>query len=327
MRKLVDLIGMIAVRRSTVLITGETGCGKEVVARAIHAASPRCLQPFVGVNCAAIPHDMLESELFGHARGAFAGATDHRAGRFEQAEGGTIFLDEIGDLPLDLQGKLLRALQEREYQRLGSSESTQSDVRVLAATNVDLQARLKQGKFREDLYYRLHVVPIVVPPLRDHKSDIPLLATHFIQKIARREGLAPKSLTEDALAHLVSYSWPGNVRQLENALELAMIMSGDRAAIEVSDFAHMREYRDEPVEMGSNHLVKLPEAGLDFEAVISRIELDLLEQALSRTNGNKSLAAELLRLKRTTLSAKLQTLRGPLSRESEPASQAAVDPE
>jgi transcriptional regulator with PAS, ATPase and Fis domain len=258
---------------------------------------------------------MLESELFGHARGAFAGASDHRAGRFEQAERGTIFLDEIGDLPLDLQAKLLRVLQEREYQRLGSSESTQSDVRVLAATNVDLQARLKQGRFREDLYYRLHVVPIVVPPLREHKSDIPLLVAHFVQKIAKREGIPLKTLTEEALARLVAFSWPGNVRQLENAVELAMIMSGDRTVIEASDFAHLRDARDQSFEVTSDHLVKLPEEGLDFEAVISRIELDLLEQALQRANGNKRLAAELLRLKRTTLTAKLKVLGESLTQE------------
>jgi transcriptional regulator with GAF, ATPase, and Fis domain len=308
MRQVFELIAMIATRRSTVLITGETGCGKEVIARAIHAASPRALQPFIPVNCAAIPKDLLETELFGHVKGAFMAATDHRLGRFEQADQGTLLLDEIGDMALDLQAKLLRVLQDREFQRVGSSENTKVDVRVLAATNVDLLARVRQGRFREDLYYRLHVVPLCVPPLRDRKSDIPLLAEHFIHKIARQEALALKTLHPEALNLLVTYSWPGNVRQLENSIEMAMIVSGDRSELVPLDFSLPGDRGSEPVEMTDNHLVKLPESGLDFEAVIARIEFDLLEQALCRTNGNKKIAADILKLKRTTLAAKLKSL-------------------
>jgi transcriptional regulator with GAF, ATPase, and Fis domain len=308
MSRLFEMIAMIAARRSTVLITGETGCGKEVIARAIHSASPRAAQPFVPVNCAAIPKDLLETELFGHVKGAFTTATGDRLGRFEQADQGTLLLDEIGDMALDLQAKLLRVLQDREFQRFGSSENTMVDVRVLAATNVDLFARVKQGRFREDLYYRLHVVPLCVPPLRERKSDIPLLAEHFIHKIASQEGLPPKALNSEILKLFLSYSWPGNVRQLENALEVAMVVSGDRSELQVSDFSLPRDKYSEPVEMTDDHLVRLPEEGLDFEAVIARIEFDLLEQALSRTNGNKKVAADMLRLKRTTLTAKLKSL-------------------
>jgi transcriptional regulator with GAF, ATPase, and Fis domain len=308
MRQLFELIAMIATRRSTVLITGETGCGKEVIARAIHSASPRASQPFIPVNCAAIPKDLLETELFGHVKGAFTAATDHRLGRFEQADQGTLLLDEIGDMALDLQAKLLRVLQDREFQRVGSSENTKVDVRVLAATNVDLLARVKQGRFREDLYYRLHVVPLCVPPLRDRKSDIPSLAEHFIRKIARQEALPSKTLHPEAFSLLITYSWPGNVRQLENSIEMAMIVSGDRSELLPSDFSLPGDRSSEPVEMTDDHLVNLPDGGLDFEAVIARIEFDLLEQALSRTNGNKKVAADMLKLKRTTLTAKLKSL-------------------
>lgn len=308
MKQVLDMIAMIATRRSTVLITGETGCGKEVIARAIHAASPRVSQPFVPVNCAAIPKDLLETELFGHVKGAFGAGAGDRVGRFEQANQGTLLLDEIGDMALDLQAKLLRVLQDREFQRVGSSENVRVDVRVLAATNADLFARVKQGRFREDLYYRLHVVPLCVPPLRDRKSDIPVLAEHFIRKIAKHEGLPAKALSTEVVKLLLSYSWPGNVRQLENAIEMAMIVSGDRAVLVISDFSLPRDRFSEPLEMTADHLVKLPEEGLDFEAVVARIELDLLDQALSRTNGNKKVAADLLKLKRTTLTAKLKSL-------------------
>lgn len=307
-QQVLKMIAMIAGRRSTVLIMGETGCGKEVVARAIHAASPRAGRPFIPVNCAAIPKDLLETELFGHVRGAFPGATDARCGRFEQADGGTLLLDEIGDMALDLQAKLLRVLQDREFQRIGSSETIKVDVRVLGATNVDLMARVKQGKFREDLYYRLHVVPLGVPPLRERKEDIPLFVNYFARNIAQREGLPLKTVSSEALNLLTHYSWPGNVRQLENAIEMAMIVSGDRAELNPEDFLLPRDRQCEPVEMTENRLVKLPEEGLDFQVVIARIEFDLLEQALCRTNGNKKIAADMLKLKRTTLAAKLKSL-------------------
>lgn len=307
-QQIADLVERIAARRTTVLISGETGCGKEVIAKAIHQASPRAAHRFMAVNCASIPKDLLEVELFGHVVGAFPGAVGSRMGQFERAEGGTLFLDEIGDMALDVQAKLLRVLQEREFQRVGSSENVTLDVRVLAATNVDLLARMKQGRFREDLYYRLHVVPLRIPPLRERKSDIPLLVSHFILKIADREGLGLKTPTKNAMEVLTGYSWPGNVRQLENAVEMAMVISGERTELEPADFQLPAEPNNVPIEMTDDQLVKLPDGGLDFEAVIGRIEINLLEQALQRTNGNKKLAADILRLKRTTLAAKLRAL-------------------
>ena len=318
MLQVVELISLIAARRSNVLIIGETGTGKEMVARALHLASPRSSQQMVAINCAAIPKDLLEAELFGHVKGAFTGATAARTGRFEEAEGGTLFLDEIGDMQLDLQAKLLRALQEREFQRVGSSETVKVDVRVIAATNANLFERVKLGKFREDLYYRLHVVPVRIPPLRERKEDIPLLAGHFVQKIARHEGLPSKNISAETIPHLLSYDWPGNVRQLENAVEMATILSRDRMKLVPEDFPFPE---DNPiqVEMTDDRLVRLPEEGLDFEAVIGRIELDLLEQALRRANGNKKIAADILRLKRTTLAAKLKTLESQIGASAQPA--------
>jgi transcriptional regulator with PAS, ATPase and Fis domain len=318
MSQVIELISLIAARRSNVLIIGETGTGKEMAARAIHLASPRSCRQMVPVNCAAIPRDLLEAELFGHVKGAFTGATAARTGRFEQAHGGTLFLDEIGDMQLDLQAKLLRALQEREFQRVGSSETVAVDVRVIAATNVNLLERVKQGRFREDLYYRLHVVPVRIPPLRERKEDIPQLAEHFAQKITRTEGLPSKSIAAETIPHLLSYHWPGNVRQLENAMEMAIILSRGRAELIPEDFP-LPEDNALQLEMTEDQLVHLPEGGLDFEAVISRIELNLLQQALSRANGNKKIAADILRLKRTTLAAKLKILESQVGAGAPPA--------
>jgi DNA-binding NtrC family response regulator len=308
MEKVTDMVALIAGRRSTVLILGETGSGKEVVARAIHQASPRAGKPMVAVNCAAIPDNLLEAELFGHVKGAFTGATNARMGRFEQADEGTLFLDEIADLTLDLQAKLLRVLQEREFQRVGSSETTRVDVRVIAATNGDLLERVKQQKFREDLYYRLHVVPIRIPPLRERVADIPVLVQHFLKKICDQERIPQKTASSEALQRLCQYNWPGNVRQLENAVEMAIVLSGERTTLLPSDFVLPMEVAPKALDLAQPHIIVLPEDGLDFETVIGRIELNLLEQALERARGNKKLAADMLRLKRTTLAAKLKSL-------------------
>ncbi|MGB9605528.1 MAG: sigma-54-dependent transcriptional regulator [Bryobacteraceae bacterium] len=307
-RRVVETIRLVARRRCTVLITGDTGTGKEVVARAIHMASGRGHLPMVAVNCSAIPETLLEAELFGHVKGAFTGAIHHRIGRFEQAHRSTLFLDEIGDMPLDLQAKLLRVLQERELQRLGSAEVIQVDVRVLAASNADLQERVRQGRFREDLYYRLNVVPIHLPPLAERASDIPLLVAHFLDKICAREEIPPKRISPEAMERLVTYSWPGNVRQLENAVEMAVILSGDRELLAPSDFPLPSPAQWKALNATSLPSIRLPDEGMDFERTIARIELSLLEQALRRSNGNKKQAAELLRLKRTTFSAKLKSL-------------------
>ena len=226
MQQVFQTLELVAPMNSTVLIQGETGTGKELIARTIHHNSPRADQRFVAFNAAAIPEPLAEAELFGHAKGAFTGAVAARVGRFELAHRGTLFIDEVGLMSLSLQSKLLRALQEREIERVGESRPIKFDARVVAATNSDLRKMVKEGTFREDLYYRLNVIPITLPPLRDRREDIPLLARHFVQKSCRSNGLPQKSLTQDAVRVLMNYSWPGNIRQLENAIEHAVAMTG-----------------------------------------------------------------------------------------------------
>lgn len=307
MEQIRDKIRLVAQRRCTVLITGETGTGKELVARSIHAASNRAHMPLVCVNCSALPEALLEAELFGHVKGAFTGAMNHRVGRFEQANRGTIFLDEIGDMPFSLQSKLLRVLQEREFQRLGSSETIHVDVRVIAATNADLRELVRQGKFREDLYYRLNVVPIAIPALRERQSDVGILVRHFVEKICREENIALKHVSDETVLRLARHDWPGNVRELENAVENAIVLSADRRDLFPSDFPLPRRKLPAAAASG-NPMVAVPDQGLDFESTVGSIERNILEQALKKTGGNKKLAAEMLGLKRTTLSAKLKSL-------------------
>ncbi|MFN0172296.1 MAG: sigma-54 interaction domain-containing protein [Bryobacteraceae bacterium] len=307
MEEVHSVIRRVGPRKATVLIAGETGTGKELVAKAVHLASPRAHLPMVAVNCAAIPDNLLEAELFGHVKGAFTGAHQQRIGRFEQAANSTLFLDEIADLPLDFQTKLLRFLQEREFQRLGSSETIRVHVRVIAATNVDLERRVEEGRFREDLYYRLNVVPLRVPPLRERVADIPALVAHFLHKVCRVESLPDKRISAETLERLARLSWPGNVRQLENAVEMAVAMSGDREILYPTDFPLAGRQLPAREDDDRWH-PPLPESGIDFEQIVSEFERRLLAQALERTGGNKKLAAEMLRLKRTTLSAKWRTL-------------------
>jgi DNA-binding NtrC family response regulator len=301
-------IRLVARRRTTVLITGETGTGKEVVARSIHAASDRAHLPMVSVNCSALPETLLEAELFGHVKGAFTGAINHRIGRFEQAHRGTIFLDEIGDMPLSLQAKFLRVLQEREFQRLGSSETIHVDVRVIAATHTDLAGLIEEGRFRDDLYYRLNVVPISIPPLRERCSDVRFLVLHFIAKTCREESIPAKQISRETMDRLAAHDWPGNVRQLENTVEQAIVLSGDRACLYPADFALPARKHPIPLLASAQPFIAVPDQGLDFERTVGTIELNILEQALKKTGGNKKLAAEMLGLKRTTLSAKLKSL-------------------
>jgi transcriptional regulator with PAS, ATPase and Fis domain len=306
METVVRIIQLAAPRRSTVLITGETGTGKEVAARAIHAASGRANRPMVTVNCGAIPSNLIEAELFGHVRGAYTGAVQSRAGRFEEANTGTIFLDEIGELPMDVQAKLLRVLQEREVQRLGSSETISLDIRVIAATNCNLEDAVRRREFRQDLFYRLSVVPLRMPSLRERVQDIRTLAQHFVDAICRSENLSIKRLSDRAVASLLAYSWPGNVRQLQHAVEMAVVLSGDRTMLVEEDFALPTE-----PEMGCLRPAEpayVPDTGLDFDATVSRFERSILEQALSKCAGNKAKAAEILGMKRTTLLAKLKAL-------------------
>jgi len=308
MEQIAQQIRLVAPRRCTVLVTGETGTGKELVARSIHAASGRRRSPLVAVNCSALPEALLEAELFGHVKGAFTGAVGHRVGRFEEANHGTIFLDEIGDMPFNLQAKLLRVIQEREFQRLGSSETVRVDVRVVAATHADLGALVKQGEFREDLYYRLNVVPIVLPPLREHPSDVAALVRHFIKKICDEENLAAKQISEETLGRLAAHDWPGNVRQLENAVEKAIVLSGERTVLLPGDFPLPCRQLPVAYRSGAQPMIAVPDQGLDFERTVGSIERNILEQALRKTRGNKKLAAAMLGLKRTTLTAKLKSL-------------------
>jgi len=307
MQAVVETIRLIGGRRCTVLIGGETGTGKELAARALHMAGPRASQPLVAINCSALPENLLETELFGHVKGAFTGAIQTRVGRFEQAHKGTMFLDEVGDMPPELQAKLLRVLQDREIQRVGSSETIKVDVRVIAATNVNLLERVRQGSFREDLYYRLNVVPLEMPPLRKRGRDITLLTEHFVRKICQSEDLPVKKVTPEAMDALCNCSWPGNVRQLENSVEMAVVLSGDREVLFANDFGlpsstpiNVIPFENAPMPVSASE-------GMDFETAVSHFERSILEKALQQTAGNKTAAAELRGLKRTTLIMKLRS--------------------
>jgi DNA-binding NtrC family response regulator len=317
MTKLFQLLETVAATNSTILVTGETGSGKEVVSRAIHQHSPRRMQRFVALNCSAIPETLLEAELFGHVRGAFTGAVGNRQGRLEQAHKGTLLLDEVGTMSGGLQMKLLRVLQEREFERIGDTHTTKVDVRVIAATHSDLRRMVADGQFREDLYYRLNVIPVHVPPLRERKEDIPLLVQHFLDKFAAL-GVAPDAgptkgaaqafkpaitVSQEAMRRLMSYQWPGNVRQLENAIERAVAFSGGRAHIDVADLPSEVQHSPETAIPTS---LALPEEGLNLDVYVSNIERELIQLSLERTGGNKGQAAKLLSLKRTTLVEKLK---------------------
>jgi DNA-binding NtrC family response regulator len=313
MRILFGLLETVSSSASTILVSGETGSGKEIVARAIHHNSPRRAQRFVALNCGAIPETLLEAELFGHVRGAFTGAIGTRQGRLEQAHKGTLFLDEVGTMSAALQMKLLRVLQEREFERLGDTHSIKVDVRVVAATNSDLKKMVAEGQFREDLFYRLNVIPIELPPLRDRKEDIPLLVQHFLKKFSapdlQTQSTEARSRTltisQQALRALMAYSWPGNVRQLENAIERAVALSGGRSQIETADLTPEIQQASESAVSPD---VTLPEDGIDFEHYVSGVERELIRRALEKTGGNKGQASRLLNLKRTTLVEKLKRL-------------------
>jgi DNA-binding NtrC family response regulator len=306
MRDLFQLLETVAATASTILITGETGTGKEVVARAIHHNSPRRAQRFVAINCSAIPETLLEAELFGHTRGAFTGAIANRQGRLEQANRGTLFLDEVGTMGMPLQMKLLRVLQEREFERVGDSSTIRVDVRVIAATNADLTRLVSEGIFREDLFYRLNVIPVKLPPLRDRREDTPLLVQHFLQKFATDLGRPPMTVSQGAMRALMGYAWPGNIRQLENAMERGVALSGGRSQLEVGDLPPEIQEASEPTPISAG--LALPDEGVDFERFIADIEREVIRRSLERTNGNKGAAARLLNLKRTTLVEKLKRL-------------------
>ena len=305
MARLFHLLETVAATNSTILITGETGSGKEVVARAIHHNSPRRVHRFVALNCSAIPETLLEAELFGHVRGAFTGAVGNRQGRLEQAHKGTLFLDEVGTMSAALQMKLLRVLQEREFERIGDSHTVKVDVRVISATNSDLARLVADGNFREDLFYRLNVIPVQVPPLRDRKEDIPLLVAHFVDKFRGESNAPPVTVSQSAMRRLMAFRWPGNVRQLENAVERAVAFAGGRAQLDESDLPAEVQEAEEPALSAA---LALPDEGLDLDQFISRIERELIQRSLERTGGNKGQAAKLLNVKRTTLVEKIKRL-------------------
>jgi DNA-binding NtrC family response regulator len=306
MRDLFQLLETVAATSSTVLINGETGTGKELAARAIHHNSPRRQNRFVALNCSAIPETLLEAELFGHVRGAFTGAVANRQGRLEQAHKGTLFLDEVGTMSPALQAKLLRVLQEREFERVGDGHTIKVDVRVVAATHSDLQKMVAEGSFREDLFYRLNVIPVKLPSLRERREDVPLLVQHFLQKLAA-EVTPPRTVTmsQEALRVLMSYEWPGNVRQLENVVERALAFSQGRPQIEVSDLGPELQKVTVTADARDGWF---PDEGIDLERYIEGLELSLIRRSLERTRGNKVQAARLLNVKRTTLIEKLKRL-------------------
>ena len=306
MQEIFSLLQQAAPSKACVLITGESGTGKELVARTVHALSPRRQGPFIAINCAALPETLIESELFGHEKGSFTGASERRPGCFEIAQHGTLLLDEIGEMPLSLQVKLLRVLQEREIQRIGSSEPLPIDVRVIAASNANLLEAVANRRFREDLYYRLNVVALRMPALRDRPSDIPDLSEHFLNKIWEHEPAGRKRLAPEALDTLLRYSWPGNVRQLEHALESACALSGVRSVLLPGDFDLPAEVQAS--EFGSLSMLDVPEGGVNLEELMTGIERRLLERALAKSGGNKARAASMLHMKRTTLLSKFKSL-------------------
>jgi sigma-54 specific flagellar transcriptional regulator A len=302
-RAVLDTIGRVAHTACTVLVTGESGTGKELVVAALHDASPRRDKPMITVNCGAIPENLLESELFGHAKGSFTGAHAARLGRVAAAEGGTLFLDEIGELPLALQVKLLRLLQNRDYSPVGDNRAIKCDIRVVAATNRDLEAEVAAGRFREDLYYRLNVIQLHIPALRERGDDAAILATHFFDKFVERSGRTDLvGIAPEAMEAITRYEWPGNVRALENALERCVLLARG-PFIELEDLPpRLRgESPSGHTRAASSANKTLPDAGIDLRAAIDEFESSMLKQALTRTGWNKNRAAQLLGLNRTTL--------------------------
>ena len=297
MKTLLETLAMVAPSDATVLIMGESGTGKEVIANAIHHNSPRAGEPFIKVSCAALPETLLESELFGHEKGAFTGAVARREGRFQLAHRGTIFLDEVGEMSPALQTKLLRVLQEKEFEPLGSTRTVKVDIRVIAATNRDLEKEVKEGRFREDLYYRLNVVPLVLPPLRERREDIPLLADHFLAIFREKNRKPITAISGKALDLLVRYDWPGNVRELENVIERAVILARDEVLV--------------PADLPPQIRMFSGEAGQDAFAIPTGMSLDEMERALivktlDETGGNRTRASEILGINRRTLQNKLK---------------------
>ncbi len=319
MQEIYKILGRIAGSDITTLITGESGTGKELVARAIHINSQRLGKPFIALNCAAIPHELLETELFGHERGAFTGAIERRTGKFEQADGGTLFLDEIGDMPLELQAKLLRVLQEKEITRTGGNKTLKVDVRIIAATNQNITHLVKENRFREDLYYRLNVVPIKLPPLRKRRDDIPELVDFFLQKAKQEFGINSMECSSEALDLFATYRWPGNVRELENAIKRAVLLSPNQVLIPI-DFPDLLEgdkyqKKSESLEAlvaqkleNSLARMNLKEMNNLYDMVLHQVERPLINIVLQKTRGNQIKTADILGINRNTLRKKIKLL-------------------
>jgi nitrogen regulation protein NR(I) len=315
MRIIYDMVARVADSPSTVLITGESGTGKELVAKALHRGSSRRDKPLIKVYCAAIPKDLVESELFGYEKGAFTGAVGAKPGRFELADGGTLFLDEIGEIPVEIQVKLLRALQESEFERVGGIKTLKVDVRLVAATNRDLKALIAEGRFREDLYYRLAVVPIALPPLRERREDVPALVRHFVEKYDRRLGKRVEGVTEEALQLLMAYAWPGNIRELENLMERSVLFA-DGPLIEASSLPDALRERGAaaPVPIaavGPLGAIAAP-SGASMKEIVRQaqmeLERELIGRALEETGGNVTRAAKRLQISRKSLQVKMKEL-------------------
>ena len=298
MREIFSTVERVAPTRATVLLCGESGVGKDLIARAIHHHSPRSGRPFIKINCTALPENLMESELFGYEKGAFTGANTTKPGKFEQADTGTVFLDEIGDVPASVQVKLLRILQEREFERLGSNKTRHIDVRVLAATNVDLRAALEQGTFREDLYYRLNVLPINIPALRERKEDIPFLAEYFVRKLKKDLGTPVETISEAAIQRLLEYHWPGNVRELENVIERSMVLAAGKV-LEAGDIR---------LDLAPKSRLAPADNFLPEGMTLDQYEQSIIQEALRRSDGNKSQAARLLGLTRNALRYRLSQM-------------------
>ncbi|KIH76391.1 two component, sigma54 specific, transcriptional regulator, Fis family [Geoalkalibacter ferrihydriticus] len=318
MQEVYKVLGKVAPSDVTILITGESGTGKELVARAVHFNSPRLGKPFLALNCAAIPRELLESELFGFEKGAFTGATERKTGKFEQANGGTLFLDEIGDMPLDLQAKLLRVLQEKEITRTGGSTTIPVDVRIVAATNQNLKDKVRNREFREDLFYRLNVVPIALPPLRERRDDIPLLVDYFIQSAREKVGTTALGCTAEAHRLLASFNWPGNVRELENTIQRAALLAPN-PLLTPDDFPVLSEGDGETADCSLEALItnklrnaigkmEVQELNNLYEMVLHQMERPLIRIVLEKTRGNQVRTAEILGINRNTLRKKIQTL-------------------
>lgn len=302
MREVFDLVEKVADCNSTILLNGETGTGKGLVAKAIHQKSRRINKPYISINCGAIPENLLESELFGHVRGAFTGATSSKQGKFELADGGTILLDEIGDMSSDLQVKVLKVLEEGEFEQVGGSKTLKVDVRIIAATHRDLCEEVQKGNFREDLYYRLYVIPLLLPSLKHRKSDIPYLVSYFINQSNQKNDRQVDGITEDAMAMLMSHSWPGNVRELKNMIERMVVLKGE-GRITVADLPGELK-KAHPCEPAST--IEISDEGICLNSAVTEFEKALILQSLEKTKWVKNKAAKLLHLNRTTLVEKIK---------------------